>query len=210
MPASSSTNHNSGCSSRSGSGSSDNASINLSEAEQVQLKAFVWQVLQNSVAQGKFTLPPPPSSKALQQIAATFVTLYLHNELRGCTGAYIANYPLWEDVCRHAYSSAFEDSRFAPLSGDELKHIHFDVSILSPLIQIKNSSEQALIDQLHVGVDGLLLKQYPRTALFLPTVWHSLPDPKSFVRELKQKGGWPVGYWASSIELFRFTSTLIK
>lgn len=208
MPASSSTNDNSACSAL--SGLSDNASIHLSEAEQHQLKALVWQVLQNSVVQGKFTLPPPPSSTALQQMAASFVTLYLHNELRGCIGAYIANYPLWEDVCRHAYSSAFEDNRFAPLSGDELKHIRFDVSILSPLTQIINNSEQALIDQLHVGVDGLLLKEYSRTALFLPTVWHSLPDPKVFVRELKQKGGWPEGYWATSIELFRFTTTLIK
>jgi AmmeMemoRadiSam system protein A len=178
--------------------------------EQEQLKALVWQVLQSSIAQGKFTLPEPPSSKALQQVAASFVTLYLDGELRGCTGAYIANYPLWEDVCRHAYSSAFEDNRFASLSGDELKKISFDVSILSPLTQIKNNSEQALIDQLQVGVDGLLLKEYPRSALFLPSVWRSLPDPQSFVRELKQKGGWPANYWAPSIELFGFTTTLIK
>lgn len=208
MPASSSTNINASSTSTSSSGS--NTSINLNKAEQEQLKTLVWQVLQNSVAQGTFTLPPPPSSKALQQIAATFVTLYLDNQLRGCTGAYIANYPLWEDVCRHAYTSAFEDNRFAPLSADELKQIRFDISVLSKLTQIKNSSEQALIDQLQVGVDGLLLKQYPRTAIFLPTVWHSLPNPKVFVRALKQKGGWPVGYWDPSIELFRFTTTLIK
>ncbi len=202
MPASSSTDIN--------SGSSDNTPININEAEQDQLKALVWQVLQKSIEQGKFTLPSPPSSMALQQRAATFVTLYIDKRLRGCTGAYIANYPLWEDVCRHAYSSAFEDNRFAPLNGDELKHISFDISILSPLTQIKNSSEQALIDQLQLGIDGLLLKQYPRTALFLPTVWQSLPNPTAFVRELKQKGGWPVDYWASSIELFSFTTTLIK
>ena len=204
MQASSSTNVNSSL------GAATNTPININKAEQAALKALVWQVLQNSIAQGIFTLPPPPSSKALQQIAATFVTLYIDNQLRGCTGTYVANYPLWEDVCRHAYSSAFEDNRFAPLSGEELKHISFDVSILSPLTQIKNSSEQALIDQLHVGVDGLLLKEYPRTALFLPTVWHSLPNPKAFVHELKQKGGWSVDYWASSIELYRFTTTLIK
>lgn len=208
MPASSSTNDNSAGNSR--SGLSNNAPINLSKAEQAQLKALVWQVLKASVAQNKFILPPPPSSKALQQMAATFVTLYIHNELRGCIGAYIANYPLWEDVCRHAYSSAFEDNRFSPLTSDELKHIRFDISILSPLTQIQNSSEQALVDQLHVGIDGLLLKEYSRTALFLPTVWYSLPDPKAFVRELKQKGGWPVDYWSPSIELYRFTTTLIK
>jgi AmmeMemoRadiSam system protein A len=202
MPASSSTNIN--------SGSSDNAAIHLNDAEKKQLKSLVWQVLQNLITQGKFILPPPPPSIALQQRAATFVTLYMDKKLRGCTGAYIANYRLWEDVCCHAYSSAFEDNRFAPLNGDELKHISFDISILSPLTQIQNSSEQALTDQLQVGVDGLLLKQYSRTALFLPSVWRSLPNAKTFVRELKQKGGWPVDYWASSIELFSFTTTLIK
>jgi Uncharacterized conserved protein len=208
MPASSSTDINSALGST--SDSAPNAPINLNKAEQTQLKTLVWQVLQNSITLGELILPPPPSSMALQQITASFVTLYIHGNLRGCTGAYTANYPLWEDVCRHAYSSAFEDNRFAPLSSDELKSISFDISILSKLTQIKNSSEQALIDQLQVGVDGLLLKEYPRSALFLPTVWRSLPKPKAFVCELKQKGGWPVDYWASSIELFSFTTTLIK
>ena len=202
MAASSSTNVS--------SDSAGNALIHLSNTERNQLKSLVWQVLQHSVSHGEFTLPSSPSSMALQQKAATFVTLYIHKKLRGCTGTYIANYPLWEDACRHVFSSAFEDNRFAPLSANELKHISFDISILSPLTQIKNSSEQMLIDQLQIGVDGLLLKQYPRTALFLPSVWHSLPNPKTFVSELKQKGGWPADFWAPSIELFTFSTTLIK
>jgi AmmeMemoRadiSam system protein A len=192
------------------SSSASNSTINLSESDKEQLKSLVWQVLQNSLTQGKFTLPTPPASKALQQNAATFVTLYTYKELRGCIGAYITDYTLWEDVCRHAYSSAFEDNRFTPLSSDELEHISFDISILSPLSQIENSSEQTLIDQLQVGVDGLLLKQYPRAAIFLPTVWRSIPNPRKFLRELKQKGGWPIDYWDASIDIFKFTTILIK
>jgi AMMECR1 domain-containing protein len=91
-----------------------------------------------------------------------------------------------------------------------MEHISFDISILSPLSQIENSSEQTLIDQFQVGIDGLLLKQYPRAVIFLPTVWRSIPNPRKFVRELKQKGGWPIDYWDASIDIIKFTTTLIK
>jgi hypothetical protein len=30
------------------------------------------------------------------------------------------------------------------------------------------------------------------------------------LRKIKIKDGWPVNYWAPSIELYRFTTTLIK
>jgi AMMECR1 domain-containing protein len=52
--------------------------INLSESDNEQLTLLVWQVLQSSLTQGEFTLQTPAASKALQQNAATFVTLYTY------------------------------------------------------------------------------------------------------------------------------------
>lgn len=186
-----------------------NTVVNLTKAEQVELKNLARQVIINALEQHKFILPAQPKSKALQQVAATFVTLYSDDELRGCIGCYAREQALWQGVCQHAYSSAFEDYRFTPLQQIELTTLRIEISILSELIAIENKGEQALLATLEPDVDGLLLKEctlyeLTRSAIFLPSVWRSLKSAESFVLALKQKGGWPSEYWSENIELFRF------
>lgn len=186
-----------------------NTVVNLTKAEQVELKNLARQVIINALEQHEFILPAQPKSKALQQVAATFVTLYSDDELRGCIGCFTSEQPLWQGVCQHAYSSAFEDYRFAPLQQTELTTLRIEISILSELIAIENKGEQALLTTLEPDVDGLLLKEctlyeLTRSAIFLPSVWRSLKSAESFVLALKQKGGWPSEYWSENIELFRF------
>lgn len=181
----------------------DSSSL-LTETEQNELRNLAMLVITNAVQQHKFILPAASKSKALQQMSANFVTLYIDDELRGCIGCYTSDQPLWQSVCQHAYSSAFEDYRFPPLQEAELMVLRFDISILSGLVAIENTGEQALIVSLVPGVDGLLLKESRRSAIFLPSVWHSLPKAESFVQALKQKGGWPSDYWSANMELFHF------
>jgi len=192
-----------------------NPVFSLSEADKTELKNLARQVITNALELHKFTLPAEPKSKALQQVSASFVTLYsknkLHNnkELRGCIGCYTSEQPLWQGACQHAYSSAFEDSRFTPLQKIELSTLHIEISILSKLVALENNGEQALLATLVPDVDGLLLKERTlfeanRSAIFLPSVWRSLRTAESFVTALKQKGGWPQDYWSENIELFRF------
>ncbi len=184
--------------------------IKLDAAEQSQLKSLVIQVLNDAFIDNSLHMPDPPKSARLLTPAACFVTLYIGQQLRGCIGTYSAEQPLWENVCRYAYYSAFEDRRFPSLSREELPHIRFEISILSELEPINNEGEKALLQQLQVGVDGLLLKKKPRRAIFLPGVWHSLATPLKFVQALKQKGGWPADYWSTKIELYRFTTLVIS
>ena len=186
-----------------------NAIVNLTKAEQVELKNLARQVIVNALDQHKFILPAQPRSKALQQVAANFVTLYSDDELRGCIGCYTSEQPLWQGICQHAYSSAFEDYRFTPLQKTELTTLRIEISILSELVALENKGEQALLATLVPDVDGLLLKECTlygakRSAIFLPSVWRSLKSARSFVLALKQKGGWPRDYWSENIELFRF------
>lgn len=186
-----------------------NTVANLTKAEQIELKNLARQVIVNALEQHKFILPAQPKSKTLQQVAATFVTLYRDNELRGCIGCYESDQPLWQGVCQYAYSSAFEDYRFPPLQKSELTSLHIEISILSELVAIENKGEQALLATLVPNVDGLLLKESTlygaeHSAIFLPSVWRSLTSAESFVLALKQKGGWPSDYWSENIELFRF------
>ncbi|NCB11432.1 MAG: AMMECR1 domain-containing protein, partial [Erysipelotrichia bacterium] len=52
----------------------------------------------------------------LKEIGATFVTLKLNNELRGCIGTLNAKVSILEDLISNAYGAAFEDPRFYELT----------------------------------------------------------------------------------------------
>jgi uncharacterized protein len=183
--------------------------IKLSAKQQQLLITLVWQVLHSAVKTGALVLPVAPDSAQLNKLAASFVTLYVDEKLRGCIGTCHASIPLWQDVCQHSYSSAFEDWRFNPLTEAELTRLSFDISILSTLQPMANLGEPALLDELEVGVDGLVIAQGAQRAVFLPSVWRSLTSAKAFVQALKQKAGWPKNYWQTGIELWRFTTQVV-
>ncbi|MCW8995990.1 MAG: AmmeMemoRadiSam system protein A [Psychromonas sp.] len=185
------------------------SSIKLHQAEQNALKRLVRQVLSDAVVKQSLCFPAAPQYPALLVPAACFVTLYRAGQLRGCIGTYAADQALWFNVCRYSYYSAFEDRRFPPLSKQELDDIHFEISVLSELEAIPNEGEQALLQQLQVGKDGLLLKEKARSAIFLPSVWHSLSTPLAFLQALKHKGGWAADYWSANMELFKFSTFTI-
>ena len=182
---------------------------NLNCAEQSELKRLVIQVLSDALIHKSLQFPCAPESPKLLAPAACFVTLYIGQQLRGCIGTYAADQALWFNVCRYSYYSAFEDRRFPPLTKEELVSIRFEISILSELEKITNNGEYALLQQLQAGDDGLLIKEPPRSAIFLPSVWRSLTTPSDFLQALKQKGGWASDYWSLGIELFRFSTFVI-
>ncbi|MCL1040465.1 AmmeMemoRadiSam system protein A [Shewanella marisflavi] len=186
------------------------SSIELSQADKRELIRMVWQVLDHALAGRGLILPSPPSSEALQRHCACFVTLYHGGELRGCIGTVQTKDPLWRVACENAYASGFNDQRFLPLTLAERAELSLDIAILSPLMPIENQGEQALLDTLRPDIDGLLMDDGRRRALFLPSVWRSLPTPKAFVTALKQKGGWPPNFWHDSIMLQRFTTQVIS
>lgn len=78
-------------------------------------------------------------------------------------GTYIADAPLYKDVCDHTYSSACEDPCFLPLTQSELKTVSFHISILSELVEMENLGENILFKKLKPKLDGLMLKQGSNT-----------------------------------------------
>jgi AmmeMemoRadiSam system protein A len=150
-------------------------------------------------------VPPFESAPWLQEPGATFVTLQLSGELRGCVGSLSANKPLCEDVEANARAAAFHDPRFAPLSRREYPGIEIEVSLLSPLEKMAVESEKHLLTLLRPGVDGVVMEYGWQRGTFLPQVWEQLPDPKTFLAHLKQKAGLPVDFWAAGIQISRYT-----
>lgn len=140
---------------------------------------------------------------------ATFVTLKINQQLRGCMGTMIAARPLVQDVSHHAYAAAFSDPRFSPLQSSEFPGLDIQISILSSLEPIFFNSEEDLIQQLRPGIDGLILQEGFQRGTFLPSVWESLPDPHDFLCHLKQKAGLSSHYWSHSLTVQRYTTESI-
>ena len=141
----------------------------------------------------------------LARQAATFVTLRLEGELRGCIGSIDARRPLGEDVAANARAAAFSDPRFEPLAVDEFAIVHVEVSVLSPRSPLAAASEAEAIRALRPGVDGIYLEYGDCRATFLPQVWESLPDPEQFLVALRRKASLPASFWDPAIRLTRYT-----
>ena len=143
----------------------------------------------------------------LHEKRATFVTLHLYQELRGCVGSLEAYQPLATDVAYNAYAAAFCDPRFSALTEDEFKDVEIHITILNPAEEISFKSEEDLLSQLRPHVDGLILSDGDRRGTFLPAVWESLPEPREFLKHLKLKAGLPVNYWSDTLRVKRYTAT---
>lgn len=141
---------------------------------------------------------------ALRQPGASFVTLHLDGQLRGCIGSLQATRPLVEDVAENAFAAAFRDPRFAPVSAAEIDRLDIQVSVLSPPEAMRFDDEQDLLGKIEPGVDGLILEDNGHRGTFLPSVWESLPERRDFLHHLKQKAGLPADYWSDSLKVSRY------
>lgn len=141
-----------------------------------------------------------PKASWCQQHAATFVTLMLDGQLRGCIGCLEAYQPLQEDLQQNAISAAFRDYRFPPLTQSEFRNITVEISVLTPSQALAAESEEQLLAQLRPGIDGLILQDGQFKATFLPQVWQQLPEQEEFVHRLKQKAGLAVDHWSQSMQ----------
>jgi AmmeMemoRadiSam system protein A len=141
----------------------------------------------------------------LEEPGATFVTLTLQGQLRGCIGSLEAHRPLIEDVQHNAVASAFRDPRFPPLSKEEFADVLIEVSLLSKPEMIRHSSEEEALAQLTPGRDGVIIELGPQRATYLPQVWAQLPEPHEFIAHLKQKAGLPEDFWSDAIRLSHYT-----
>jgi len=144
---------------------------------------------------------PPP----LREIGASFVTLMIQGELRGCIGALEPYQPLVQDVCEHAAAAALEDYRFSPLAPAEVPLIEIEISRLTPPQPLEYNQPQDLIRCLRPNIDGVVLRDGFRRSTFLPQVWEKLPDPEAFLSQLCQKMGAPANLWRRKpLEVFTY------
>jgi AmmeMemoRadiSam system protein A len=93
-----------------------------------------------------------------------FVTLTLHDRLRGCIGRIEAADVLRVVIPAVARSAAFSDPRFAPLGIGEFPDVRIEISLLSAPARLHTP------DELVVGRDGVIIEWRGGRGLLLPQV----------------------------------------
>ncbi len=143
---------------------------------------------------------------ALAQSAGVFVTLRRRESgelaLRGCIGRVEAPESLLELVPEMAVKAATNDPRFPPVIASELPHLHIEISVLSPLQKLGN------VNEIEVGVHGLLIEGHGRRGLLLPEVpLHHNWNRADFLEGICLKAGLPPAAWQEpTTRLYTFTT----
>ncbi len=150
------------------------------------------------------TTIPPAGGAWLDEHRACFVTLRCEGTLRGCIGSIVPRRSLRDDVAANAHAAAFADPRFPPLVPSQLDVVRLEVSVLSIPARMHFRDRDELIAKLEPLVDGLVLRDGPRSATFLPQVWEMLPDPADFLDALVRKAGLAPGTALEACKLERY------
>ena len=178
----------------------------LSNSDRATLLDVARASIQHGLRQGQaLAVNPNDYPAALRALRATFVTLEIGGQLRGCIGALEAYQPLAEDVREHAIAAALEDPRFPPVVESELSRIRLEVSRLTAPQLLEYSSGEELLVKLNPHVDGVILKDGRRRATFLPQVWEKIPDTADFLDHLCDKMGARINLWRDTkLEVFTY------
>lgn len=151
------------------------------------------------------------SAWVLEENRGTFVSLHKQKGLRGCIGNIEPNKTIFEGVKDNARHAAFNDSRFSPLSLDELDDVTIEVSILSRAQKLDYEDTRDLFSKLKPCIDGVMIKKQYNSATFLPQVWNQLKDPETFLTHLCMKAGLSSGEWESgSLDILTYQVQLFE
>ena len=166
--------------------------MNISTEEKRLLLTLARQAIASRFAGEKPVLPDTPQ---LRQPAACFVTLKKNGHLRGCIGNLQAADSLAAVVRHNALAAAFSDSRFSPLTAEELPGLEIEISLLTEAKKLDYADAADLCHRLRPGIDGVILRAGSRGATFLPQVWEQLRSAEIFLSHLCLKAGLAVDFW---------------
>lgn len=105
-----------------------------------------------------------PDNQDLLMPLGAFVTLRKMGELRGCIGEFESSIPLFQVVQNMTVAAATKDSRFLPVTKDELKQIKIEISVMTRKKKIENWKSVRL------GKDGVVVQKGFQSGAFLPQV----------------------------------------
>ncbi len=138
--------------------------FSISENEREEILSLARNSITNFLKNGKKgDAPDPIPGSILNKKAGAFVSVYVNGELRGCIGGFEQGKSLQKLIQQMAVSSV-HDRRFKAVSYDELDNMKIEVSVLSPLKEIKSE------DEIELGRHGIFIRDGFNTGTFLPQV----------------------------------------
>jgi uncharacterized protein (TIGR00296 family) len=191
-------------------------SFQLSPKEGTFLVELARKAVEHYLKTGKCIEVPKNLSEKLLQPCGVFVTINSivkgEKDLRGCIGFPYPTMPLAQAVIESAINAATQDPRFPTLSLDELDHVVFEVSVLTPpkLIEVKNPREYCT--KITVGEDGLIVERGVYKGLLLPQVpvewgW----DAQEFLCQCCNKAGLLADYWLrQGTKIYKFQAIIFE
>jgi len=141
--------------------------------EGVYLVKLARRVVETYLKTGKIEVPDNPPSKLLNDNYGVFTTIETvkgdRYELRGCIGYPEGHRNTLLATVYSAIGACCQDPRFPALSVEELPHVIFEVSVLSPLTPLAEDPRR-LPEIIQVGRHGLVVRRGPYAGLLLPQV----------------------------------------
>lgn len=174
----------------------------LTQPEKEELLQIARKSIESYLTDGSF--PDFDVSDNLKKFGAAFVTLEKDDQLRGCIGHTSAVEELYKTVSTCAIQAAVQDRRFPPVTAGEMKLIHIEISVMSPMQLVES------FDEIEVGRDGLMIFKGQYRGLLLPQVaadynWNRT----EFLEQTSRKAGLSKnGYLADDAVIYKFQAVI--
>lgn len=188
----------------------------LTSEEGLFLVKLTRKAVTTHLKDGKIIPVPEDVPPKLMKNCGVFVTLnstkHGRKELRGCIGFPYPTTPLTRAVIESAINSATQDPRFPSVSLDELDHIVFEVSVLTPpeLVEVEKLTQYPT--KIRVGEDGLIVERGYNKGLLLPQVpieWSW--DEEQFLCQCCIKAGLSPDCWLlNGTKIYKFQAIIFE
>jgi AmmeMemoRadiSam system protein A len=141
-----------------------NISMNITSADKSALLKIARDAITGHLTNTKNATSESEYPEILNEKYGAFVTLKKEGKLRGCIGRFKTENILYLTIKEMAIAAATRDSRFNPVTTEELEEVEIEISILTPLKLINS------IDQVQLGKHGIYIKKGINSGTFLPQV----------------------------------------
>jgi hypothetical protein len=137
----------------------------LTLQDKKQLLAIARKTIESYIRYNKLPeIDTSEFSNELMMHNGAFVTLKENNELRGCIGRFTSDEPLFKVIREMSIASSTQDTRFEPVTSNEIGKLEIEISVLSPMKKINS------VDEIILGKHGIYIKKGYLNGTFLPQV----------------------------------------
>ena len=186
--------------------------IRLSDSDGVFLIKIARMAVTEFLSNGRRMKLESEDEKKFSFNSGVFVTLNNADGLRGCIGFPMPDKKLSHGIIDAAIAAATEDPRFSPVKANEMNDIVFEVTVLTPPVEITVNDPMEYLEKIKVGRDGLIISNSFSSGLLLPQVpveygW----NVEEFLQHTCEKAGLGKDVWKNEkVKIEKFEGIVYK